>query len=91
MSKKIILIAGAGVAILALLTKPNRSKFVEHIKQEMKKDGFLGTLGSALVPFVFHENNSSFHDCLLFSFVEFEELDKKFIYVGVFGKWIRIK
>lgn len=83
----LVLIASTGLVIVALLTNPNKSTFVEHIKKEMKKDGFLGTIGSALVPFVFNENISSFNDCGFFSLVKFHT----FLYIGIFGKWIRMK
>lgn len=92
LKNKIVLIGGAGVAVIAFLTRPSRKNFVEHIQKEMKKEGFLGKIGSVLVPFVFHEENTNFHDCLLFSLVNFDNNSgKSYVYIGFFGRWIRIQ
>lgn len=91
LKNKILLIGGTGIAVIAFLTRPSRKNFVEHMQKEMKKEGFLGKIGSVLVPFVFHEENTSFHDCLLFSLVNFGDSGKEYIFVGFFGRWIRVQ
>ena len=89
-TKILILIGGCGIAIMAFLTKPTKEDFQKHLQNQMKKDGILGTIGSVFVPVVLNDSTMTCYDFLVFSLIKLNEVSRKTMFLGAFGKWTRI-
>ena len=86
-----VLIGCTAFAAIAFLTRPKRKALVEHIQAEMKK-GLLGGLGSLAVPLAVNDLNTTVKDFLLFTVIEWKQLDATYYYyIGAFGVLVRVK
>lgn len=86
-----VLIGCTAFAAIAFLTRPKKKAFVEHIQASMKKEGgLLGNIGSLAVPLAVNDMNTALKDFLLFTVIEWKQLDKTYYYIGAFGVWVRV-
>ena len=91
MTQITVLLGGTAFAAIAFLTRPKKKAFVEHIQAEMKKGGVLGSIGSLAVPLTVNDLNTELKDFLLFTVVEWKQLDATYYYIGAFGFWMKVK